>query len=99
MNGTVGAGAGDRPESRTRVEIEVTTAERTRLEAIVTDRNNPQRHVSGPGSFWRPGWLRQEDGITAAHLAALGSDLRLGGVGIYATYIHLDTGPQRFWSG
>ena len=39
------------------------------------------------------------DGVPAAHLAALGSLLRLGGVGIYATYIHLDTGPQRFWRG
>ena len=41
----------------------------------------------------------QIDGVPAAHLAALGSDLRLGGVGIYATFIHLDTGPQRFWRG
>jgi uncharacterized protein YcbK (DUF882 family) len=39
----------------------------------------------------------QIDGVPAAHLATLGSDLRLGGVGIYATYIHLDTGTQRFW--
>jgi uncharacterized protein YcbK (DUF882 family) len=41
----------------------------------------------------------QIDGVPAAHLAALGSNLRLGRVGIYATYIHLDTGPQRFWRG
>jgi uncharacterized protein YcbK (DUF882 family) len=41
----------------------------------------------------------QVDGVPTAHLAALGSLLRLGGVGIYATYIHLDTGPQRFWRG
>jgi hypothetical protein len=69
MKGTVGAGAGDRPESRARVEIEVTAAERTRLEAIVTDRNNPQGHVSRARIVLATaGWRRQEDGIPAAHL-------------------------------
>ena len=36
-------------------------------------------------------------GVPPARMAAFGSALGLGGVGIYASFIHLDTGPQRFW--
>jgi uncharacterized protein YcbK (DUF882 family) len=39
------------------------------------------------------------DGVSPAHLATLGSMLGLGGVGLYASFVHLDTGPQRFWKG
>jgi hypothetical protein len=43
---------------RTGIVVEVTTAERDRLEAIVTDRNSPQKHV------WRAGiMLATADGL------------------------------------
>jgi uncharacterized protein YcbK (DUF882 family) len=41
----------------------------------------------------------QIDGVPTGRMAALGSMLGLGGVGIYASFVHLDTGPQRFWRG
>jgi uncharacterized protein YcbK (DUF882 family) len=41
----------------------------------------------------------QIDGVPPAHIAGLGSTLKLGGVGIYSEFVHLDTGPPRFWRG
>jgi uncharacterized protein YcbK (DUF882 family) len=41
----------------------------------------------------------QIDGVPPDCMAALGSRLGLGGVGVYATFVHLDTGPQRLWRG
>jgi uncharacterized protein YcbK (DUF882 family) len=41
----------------------------------------------------------QIDGVPPGHMAALGSRLGLGGVGIYDNFVHLDTGPPRFWRG
>jgi uncharacterized protein YcbK (DUF882 family) len=41
----------------------------------------------------------QIDGVPPPRVAALGSILGLGGVGIYPTFVHLDTGPQRIWVG
>jgi uncharacterized protein YcbK (DUF882 family) len=41
----------------------------------------------------------QIEGVPPARMATLGSILGLGGVGLYATFVHLDTGPQRFWKG
>ena len=38
-------------------------------------------------------------GVAPDRMAALGSLLGLGGVGIYASFVHLDTGPQRVWRG
>jgi uncharacterized protein YcbK (DUF882 family) len=41
----------------------------------------------------------QIEGVPPARMAALGSILGLGGIGVYATFTHVDTGPQRFWMG
>jgi uncharacterized protein YcbK (DUF882 family) len=41
----------------------------------------------------------QIDGVPLHHMAALGSRLGLGGVGIYDSFVHLDTGPLRIWRG
>jgi uncharacterized protein YcbK (DUF882 family) len=41
----------------------------------------------------------QIDGVPPPHVAALGSLLGLGGVGVYATFVHLDTGTPRIWVG
>lgn len=39
------------------------------------------------------------DGVPTTRLAGLGRYLGLGGVGRYPTFIHLDTGPVRRWTG
>jgi uncharacterized protein YcbK (DUF882 family) len=41
----------------------------------------------------------QIDGVPPAHIAGLCSTLQLGGVGVYPEFVHLDTGPPRFWRG
>jgi uncharacterized protein YcbK (DUF882 family) len=38
-------------------------------------------------------------GVAPASMADLGSLLGLGGVGVYASFVHLDTGPRRTWKG
>jgi uncharacterized protein YcbK (DUF882 family) len=38
-------------------------------------------------------------GVSPARVAVLGSLLGLGGVGLYRNFVHLDTGPRRFWTG
>lgn len=38
-------------------------------------------------------------GVEPASMARLGSFLGLGGVGVYATFVHLDIGPRRLWRG
>jgi uncharacterized protein YcbK (DUF882 family) len=41
----------------------------------------------------------QIPGVAPASMAELGSLLGLGGVGVYAGFVHLDTGPKRMWKG
>jgi uncharacterized protein YcbK (DUF882 family) len=38
-------------------------------------------------------------GVSSARIAVFGSLLGLGGVGLYRNFVHLDTGPRRFWTG
>ena len=38
-------------------------------------------------------------GVPLARVAAFGSVLGLGGVGLYGAFVHLDTGPKRIWRG
>ena len=40
----------------------------------------------------------QIPGVAPASMAELGSLLGLGGVGVYAGFVHLDTGPKRMWN-
>ena len=40
------------------IEIDVSAADRARLEAIVADRNSPQKHVAGPDHSGERGGLR-----------------------------------------
>jgi len=39
------------------------------------------------------------EGVSPARVAMLGSLFGLGGVGLYRNFVHLDTGPRRFWTG
>jgi len=41
----------------------------------------------------------QVPGVMPASMAGLGLLLGLGGVGVYANFVHLDTGPRRTWKG
>lgn len=41
----------------------------------------------------------QISGVAPANMARQGSLLGLGGVGVYASFVHLDTGPRRTWRG
>lgn len=41
----------------------------------------------------------QVPGVAPRPLARLGLLLGLGGVGVYPTFVHLDTGPRRTWQG
>ena len=41
----------------------------------------------------------QISGVAPARMAGLGLLLGLGGVGVYASFVHLDTGPRRMWKG
>ena len=38
-------------------------------------------------------------GVSPPRVAAFVSMLGMGGVGVYSSFVHLDTGPQRFWKG
>jgi uncharacterized protein YcbK (DUF882 family) len=38
-------------------------------------------------------------GVSPPRIAAVGSILGIGGVGVYPGFVHLDIGPQRFWRG
>jgi uncharacterized protein YcbK (DUF882 family) len=38
-------------------------------------------------------------GVAPARVAMLGSELGLGRVGLYYNFVHLDSGPRRFWAG
>jgi uncharacterized protein YcbK (DUF882 family) len=38
-------------------------------------------------------------GLPPVRVAVLGSLLGLGGIGLYRYFVHLDTGPRRFWNG
>ncbi|NJN47087.1 MAG: YcbK family protein [Candidatus Competibacteraceae bacterium] len=39
------------------------------------------------------------DGIPSAVLAKLAKKFNAGGVGTYSSFVHVDTGPVRFWNG
>jgi uncharacterized protein YcbK (DUF882 family) len=41
----------------------------------------------------------QMPGVEPRSMARLGMLLGLGGVGVYPTFVHLDTGPPRTWQG
>lgn len=41
----------------------------------------------------------QVPGVKPGRMARLGSLLGLGGVGMYAAFVHLDIGPRRMWKG
>ena len=41
----------------------------------------------------------QMPGVAPGRIAELGSLLGLGGVGLYGSFVHLDTGPRRTWKG
>ena len=38
-------------------------------------------------------------GLPPVRVAVLGSLLGLGGIGLCRNFVHLDTGPRRFWTG
>jgi uncharacterized protein YcbK (DUF882 family) len=65
--------------------------DRVRRQGIDAARNS--FHLSGQAADIRI------HGVPPARIAAPGSMLGLEGVGIYPTFVHLDTGPQRFWKG
>jgi uncharacterized protein YcbK (DUF882 family) len=37
--------------------------------------------------------------VAPSDMAKLGLLLGLGGVGLYGSFVHLDTGPRRMWRG
>ena len=39
------------------------------------------------------------EGVAPSWIAAVGERLGIGGVGLYPTFVHLDTGPRRRWHG
>ena len=39
------------------------------------------------------------EGIPSAVLAKLAARFEAGGVGVYPTFVHVDTGPVRAWTG
>jgi uncharacterized protein YcbK (DUF882 family) len=67
------------------------TNDRLRRQGIDAVRNS--FHIQGRAADF------QIDDVPPARIAALGSTLGLGGVGVYATFVHLDTGPPRSWRG
>jgi uncharacterized protein YcbK (DUF882 family) len=67
------------------------TNDRLRRQRIDAARNS--FHLSGQAADIRI------HGVPPARMAALGSVVGLGGVGIYPSFVHLDAGPQRFWKG
>jgi len=67
------------------------TNDRLRREGVDAVRNS--FHIHGRAADI------QIDDVSPARIAAVGSTLGLGGVGVYATFVHLDTGPPRSWRG
>ena len=82
---------GDRPILVTSGYRTESTNERLRRQGIDADRNS--FHLHGRAVDIRI------PGVPAVRMAALGLQLGLGGVGIYPTFVHLDTGPPRLWRG
>jgi uncharacterized protein YcbK (DUF882 family) len=68
-----------------------TTNERLRRQGIDAARNS--FHLRGRAVDI------EISGVAPASMAELGSLLGLGGVGVYASFVHLDTGPRRMWKG
>jgi uncharacterized protein YcbK (DUF882 family) len=68
-----------------------TTNERLRRQGIDAARNS--FHLRGHAVDI------QISGVAPASMAELGLLLGLGGVGMYASFVHLDTGPRRTWNG
>ena len=67
------------------------TSERLRVQGIDAARNS--FHLRGRAVDI------QMPGVAPGSMAELGSLLGLGGVGVYASFVHLDTGPTRTWKG
>ena len=82
---------GSRPILVTSGYRTATTNERLRREGIDAARNS--FHLRGRAVDI------QIPGVAPARMAELGFLLGLGGVGVYASFVHLDTGPRRIWSG
>lgn len=70
-----------------------TKATNDRLRAQGLDARRNSFHLLGQATDVQIG------GVPARQVAELGWWLGLGGVGIYETFVHLDTGPQRVWRG
>lgn len=51
------------------------------------------RHLSGQAADFTV------EGIPSEVLAALARRFNVGGVGVYRTFVHVDTGPVRMWKG
>jgi hypothetical protein len=47
----------------------------------------------------RPRGRREHPSVPPARIAMLSSELGPGGVGLYHDFVHLDSGPRRFWTG
>jgi len=67
------------------------TNDRLRQEGIDAARNS--FHLHGQAADIKV------PGVPFTRIAALGSILGIGGVGTYPSFVHVDTGPQRFWEG
>ena len=67
------------------------TNERLRQQGIDAARNSYHHHGRAADVSIR--------GVPPARVAMLGSELGLGGVGLYRNFVHLDSGPRRFWTG
>jgi uncharacterized protein YcbK (DUF882 family) len=70
-----------------------TKATNDRLRAQGLDAPGTSFHILGQATDVQIG------GVPPARVGELGRWLGLGGVGIYETFVHLDTGPERFWQG
>jgi uncharacterized protein YcbK (DUF882 family) len=82
---------GSRPIHVTSGYRTATTNERLRQQGIDAARNS--FHLRGRAVDI------QISGVAPARMAGLGLLLGLGGVGVYASFVHLDTGPRRMWKG
>lgn len=51
------------------------------------------RHLAGPTADFAV------EGIPSEVLAKLAARFNAGGVGVYPTFVHVDTGPVRVWTG
>ena len=85
------AEAGGRPISVTSGYRTKTTNDRLRQQGIDAARNS--FHLRGRATDVKI------QGLSPARIAMLGSLFGLGGVGLYRNFVHLDTGPRRFWTG